>query len=72
VEPVRLTIVSNEIEAEVLCGLLRENGIRCNYTKSNMAAAISAASGGFSMDGPTEVFVGPDDLEAAKKVLEQR
>jgi Putative prokaryotic signal transducing protein len=72
VEPVQLTVVANEIEAEVVCGLLRENGIRCAWVKGNVASAISAASGGFAIDGPTEILVDPDDLDAANEVLARR
>ena len=69
VDPVRLTLVANEIEAEILCGALRANGIECMYRKSDPAAAISALSGGFAIGGPTEVLVHQEDLEAARKLL---
>ena len=49
---VRLTVVSNELEAEVVCGLLRSNGIRCNHRRTDMAAPI-AEYGGVGMAGPT-------------------
>ena len=68
-EPVRLTLVGNEMEAEILCGALRANGIECMYRKSDPAAAISALSGGFAIGGPTEVLVHQEDLEAARKLL---
>ena len=70
-DAVRLTVVSNEMEAEMLCGLLRSNGITCNYRKSDPAAAISAESGGFAMAGPTEVLVHERDLEAARRLLDR-
>jgi hypothetical protein len=70
-EPVRLTLVGNEMEAEILCGALRANGIECMYRKSDPAAAISALSGGFAIGGPTEVLVHEEDLEAARKLLPQ-
>ena len=63
-----LTVVGDEMEAEVLCGLLRANGIRCAYRKSNRAAAIAGASG-WSIAGPTDVLVGEDDLAAAQALL---
>ena len=64
---VRLTVVTNELEAEMVCGLLRTNGIACSHRKTDFAAGI--ADGGFSMAGPREVLVGEGNLEAARKVL---
>ena len=66
---VRLTVVGNEMEAEMLCGLLRSHGIACNHRKTDSAAAIGAESGGFAMAGPTEVLVSESDLDAARKLL---
>jgi Putative prokaryotic signal transducing protein len=63
-----LTVVADEMEAEALCGLLRANGIRCTYRKTNVAAAASA-DGGRSIFGPTEVLVADDDLAAARNLL---
>jgi hypothetical protein len=66
----RLTVVSNELEAEMLRGLLRANGIACWYRKTDFAAGASDAV--ISMTGPTEVL-GLDErqLDAARKVLER-
>src|SRR5438270_604288 len=36
---VRLTVVTNELEAEMVCGLLRTNGIACSHRKTDFAAA---------------------------------
>ena len=69
-DAVRLTVVSNEMEAEMLCGLLRSNGIACNHRKTDSAGAIGAETGGFAMAGPTEVLVHERDLEAARALLE--
>jgi hypothetical protein len=66
---VRLTVVSDEMAAEALCGRLRASGIKCGYRKTDSAAAISAQSGGFAMAGPTEVLVDEDDLEDARKLI---
>lgn len=71
-DAVTLTVVRDEMEAEMLCGLLRSNGIECTYRKSNTAAAISSESGGFAMAGPTEVLVHEPDLDAARRLLERR
>ena len=56
--------------AEILCGQLRTNGIKCTYRKTDTAAAVSAYSGGFAMAGPTEVLVDEQDLEEARKFLQ--
>jgi hypothetical protein len=69
VAPVRLTVVSDELAAEILCGRLRASGIKCAYRKTDPAAAISAYGGGFAMAGPTEVLVDERDLEEAQKLL---
>jgi hypothetical protein len=67
--PVRLTVVSDEMAAEVLCGQLRTSGIECAHRKTDSAAAISAYGGGFAMAGPTEVLVDERDLSEARKLL---
>ena len=67
--PVRLTVVGDEVEAEMLCGRLRANGIECGYRETDPAAAISAYGGGFAMAGPTEVLVDERDLENARKLV---
>jgi Putative prokaryotic signal transducing protein len=67
-EAVTLTVVGSDVEAEMVCGLLRSNGIRCSYRKTNYGAAIGDASG-VSMTGPTEVLVDEHDLEAARRLL---
>jgi type III secretory pathway lipoprotein EscJ len=33
---VRLTVVPSESEAEAICGLLRVNGIRCDYREAGV------------------------------------
>ena len=65
-QEVRLTVVGNDVEAEVLCGLLRDAGIRCGHRPG-------AASGGpweaLATSGPREVLVAPADLEKAQEIL---
>lgn len=70
--PIRLTVVSDEMAAEMLCGQLRASGIECGYRKTDTAAAVSALGGGFAMAGPTEVLVDERDLEDARKLLPRR
>ncbi len=64
---VRLTVVPNDLEAEVVCGLLRNNGIRCFHRKSDMAAGIG--DGSYVMAGPTEILVADTDLVEARDLL---
>jgi hypothetical protein len=67
-----LTVVGDEMEAEALCGLLRANGIRCAYRKTNFAAAFAADGGRRSIVGPTEVVVADHDLAEARKLLPRK
>jgi putative signal transducing protein len=67
---VTLTVVSNEPEAEILCGLLRSNGIACTYRRTDLAAGMADAS--TSMAGPREIFVEAKQLEEARKLLPGR
>jgi hypothetical protein len=66
---VTLTVVGDEMEAEALCGLLRTNGIKCNYRRTDMSAGAGTYGGGFAIAGPTEVLVDQADLAAARKLL---
>ena len=63
-EPVRLTVVSSQAEADMVCSLLRANGIAC----ADRPADISGEVMGFG--GWTEVLVGVEDLPAAQELLE--
>ena len=65
-EPVVLTVVSGENEAELLCGLLRANGIKCAYRDTE---AIDSPMEDFIAAGPREVLVHEVDLEAARALL---
>jgi hypothetical protein len=71
-DAVKLTVVGDEMEAEMPCGLPRTHGIACSYRKTNVAGAIGAETGGFAIAGPTEVLVHQGDLEAARKLLRRR
>jgi hypothetical protein len=68
-EPVRVTTVPGEPEAEVLCGLLRANGIKCAYRAT---LEDDSAFEGFGGEGGTrEILVDPADLEAARELLNE-
>jgi hypothetical protein len=64
---VALTVVANEPEAEMLCGMLRANGIACAYRTTNLAAGMADASA--AMGGPREVIVEEEQLEEARQLL---
>ena len=64
-DPVVLTVVYGEFEAEELCGLLKVNGIDSMYRRTTAGMDL-----GGSMRGPIEVLVGEDDLERAQELLE--
>ena len=63
-EPVRLTVVSSQAEADIVCSLLRANGIAC----ADRPADISGEVMGFG--GWTEVLVAEEDLPAARELVE--
>ena len=66
-DPVVLTVVHDEAEAEIICGLLRTNGIECSYRKTDLAAGSSTI--GFASGGPIELLVNEKDLVAARELL---
>ena len=63
---VALTVVPNEAEAEVVCGLLRANGIVCEYRQTSFGAGTMDGLRG----GPQEVFVAEDDATTARALIE--
>jgi Putative prokaryotic signal transducing protein len=65
-EPVRLTVVSDELEAEALCGLLRSAGIACGYRPTEEE---DSPFEGFSSEGRQEILVDQADLEDATALL---
>ncbi len=65
-QPVVLAVVPGETEAEVVCGLLRANGIECGYRDTD---AIDSTLEDFMASGPREILVHEADLEAARALL---
>jgi hypothetical protein len=65
--PVRVTIVPNEVAADVVCTFLRAEGIRCNHRITNIGAG--SWDGVPNAGGAREVLVDPDDLERAREAL---
>jgi hypothetical protein len=65
-DPVVVTVVSGESEAEVVCGLLRSAGIKCAYRDTE---AIDSSLEDFMAAGSREILVAGPDLEVAKQLL---
>ena len=64
---VRLTVVPDEGEAEILCRMLRAEGIRCAHFRTNASSGGSDASASFG--GWREVVVLREDAERARSLL---
>jgi hypothetical protein len=65
-ETVVVKVVDDEPEAQIVCGLLRSNGIECGYRDTEQ---IESSLEDFTASGPREIFVRPSDLEAARALL---
>jgi Putative prokaryotic signal transducing protein len=65
-DAVVLTTVSGESEAEVVCGLLRSQGIECGHRDTE---AIDSPLEDFIAAGAQEILVHAVDLDAAKELL---
>ncbi len=66
-DPVVLTIVPNEVAAEVVCSFLRAEGIRCAHRITNVGAG--SWDGVPNAGGAREVLVDPAEVEVAREVL---
>jgi hypothetical protein len=66
-QPVTLTVVPNEIEAEVIRGLLRSEGIESESRPTNFGAG---ATDGFTPSGARAIFVRPDQLDEARALID--
>jgi hypothetical protein len=67
-EIVRVTVVRNQPEAEIVCSLLRSEGIKCFHRPTDFAAG--AFDGALSSAGAREIVVDEADLERARELLE--
>ncbi len=61
-----LTVVADEQEAEIVCGLLRSGGLECGYRDTE---ALDSPLEAFTASGPREILVHRSDLEAASALL---
>ena len=66
-EPVRLTVVLNEIEADQVQSLLKFEGIESMQRPTDVGAGSIGGSG--AMSGSREILVKPDDLERAEQII---
>ena len=69
-EPVVLDVVGSEFEADVICGLLRSEGIECEVQKTNLAVGMADAAA--SAAGPREIVVHAEDLARAREILKDQ
>ena len=63
---VPVTTVSDEVEADVVCGLLRSAGIECAH---RVTEEMDSPLHGIAADGPREILVHESDLETARALL---
>jgi len=66
VAAVRARVVANEIEAELACSLLRDDGIECYAKPTDLAAG---RGDGFVITGPFEIWVDETDVARANELL---
>lgn len=63
---VHLTVLPSEYEADLLCALLRTEGIECDHRPTNLGAgSMDGMPGG----GPREVVVAEQSLTRAQELL---
>ena len=65
-DAVPVTRVADELEADMVCGLLRSAGIECGH---RVTEETDSTLEGFTGTGPREVLVHAADLEAARALL---
>ena len=61
-----LKVVSDQAEAEIVCGLVRSAGMECGYRDTE---AIDSPLEDFTGAGRCEILVRPSDLESARALL---
>jgi len=62
-----VSVVPDEVEADMVCGMLAANGIRAWFQKTNAGAAIW--TGTMATIGPIQVLVDTADAEKARELL---
>jgi Putative prokaryotic signal transducing protein len=69
-ELVVLQMVGSEPEAELICSLLRSEGIPCIQQKTNYAAGVG--DGMSVIGGPREIVVHAENLAAAQEIMDEQ
>jgi hypothetical protein len=59
-------VVADSMEADVICGLLRTEGIACDHRQTDMGAGAGDAVGSV---GPREILVRSEDLARAQELV---
>lgn len=67
-ELVTLTVAPNEYSADEIQSFLQTAGIESIQRKTNLGVGVGDASQ--SAFGPREILVKPDDLDAARELIE--
>jgi hypothetical protein len=62
---VPVTVVANEVEAEIVCGMLRANGIECAYRQTSFGAGSMDGMRG----GQQEIVVDGSDEKRARELI---
>ena len=62
---VHLTVVANQGEADIVCSMLRAEGIKCGERQTDLSAQPFLVGYG----GWREILVAEADLEAARELL---
>jgi hypothetical protein len=65
-ELVYLTLVPSEYEGEMLCALLRTEGIECDQRPTNLSVGMMDGMPG---GGPRQIFVAEQHLARAQDIL---
>ena len=65
-EGVVVTTVSDEVEADIVGGLLRAGGIECGH---RVTEQVDSRFDGIASDGPREIIVHRADLDGARALL---
>jgi putative signal transducing protein len=65
-DEVVVTVVADEAEADVVCGLLRSAGIECAYRETEKIDSLLEE---FTPSGPREILVRASDMDAARALL---
>lgn len=65
-EPVTIRVVANELDAEVACGLLRSEGIKCMSAATDYGQGIGDT---ITTWVPQAILVAPEDAERARELL---